>query len=148
VKPFLAVSFSRKSFSPHLNVAYQWNGDSVLAGNVITGTKADTPDQIHYVAGFDVGLTSRITLALDVLGRHVIDSPRLVATTFNALDGTTTFPNITFKEKASFDMLDGAAGLKVNLGGRLLAGLNVLFKLNSAGLRDAITPLFGFEYDF
>jgi hypothetical protein len=148
VKPFLALSVSGKSFSPHLNVAYQWNGESVLAGNVMSGTKADMPDQIQYLAGFDMGLTSRVTLALDVLGRHVIDSPRMVPTTFQALDGVTTFPNITFDSKASFDMVDGAAGLKINLGGRLLADFNVLFKLNDAGLRDKVTPLFGLEYNF
>lgn len=55
VKPFLALSFSNKSFAPHLNVAYQWNGDSVLAGNILTGTKGDMPDQVLYTAGLDVG---------------------------------------------------------------------------------------------
>src|SRR3712207_8095965 len=48
-----------KNFAPHLNVAYQWNGDSVLAGNVMTGVKGDMPDQVLYAAGLDVGLTER-----------------------------------------------------------------------------------------
>jgi hypothetical protein len=30
----------------------------------------------------------------------------------------------------------------------LLIGVNVLFKMNDAGLRDTATPLVGFEYSF
>src|SRR5215472_760518 len=37
IKPFVALSAQRKHFSPHLNLGYQWNGSSVLAGN-LTGT--------------------------------------------------------------------------------------------------------------
>src|SRR5439155_9853715 len=37
VKPFAIFSVSQKVFSPHVNVGYQWNGKSVLAGNVVTG---------------------------------------------------------------------------------------------------------------
>ena len=36
VKPFIIISANRR-FSPHLNLGYQWNGSSILAGN-ITGT--------------------------------------------------------------------------------------------------------------
>ena len=42
----------------------------------------------------------------------------------------------------------GAAGLKFNPVGRLLVDVNVLFKLDSAGLRDKVTPLVGIEYAF
>ena len=34
VRPFAALSRSFGGASPHLNVAYQWNGQSVLAGDV------------------------------------------------------------------------------------------------------------------
>jgi hypothetical protein len=148
VKPFLVLSFSQKVLSPHVNVGYQWNGDSVLGGNVITGEKGSLPDQILYEAGVDVGVTPRITLALDVLGRRVLKSPRLQTETFHALDGTSTFPNIHFIQDANFNVTNGAAGLKINAGGRLLLDFNVLFKLDKGGLRDKITPLVGFEYSF
>jgi hypothetical protein len=39
-------------------------------------------------------------------------------------------------------------GLKLNPFGRLLVDVNVLFKLDSAGLRDKVTPLIGIEYAF
>jgi hypothetical protein len=147
VKPFLALSFTNKTAAPHLNLAYQWNGESVLAGDIMSGTKADMPDQFLYAVGLDVGLTDKVTLAVDVLGRYVIDSPRMLSTTFRTLDVGSTFPNIHF-ETQSFSAVDGAVGLKINLGGKLLADFNALFKLNDSGLRDTFTPLVGLEYSF
>ena len=93
------------------------------------------------------GVVERLTLAADVLGRHVLDSPELQTRTFTALDGQTTLPDIHFVN-GSFDVIDGAFGLKFNAGGKLLIDLNVLVKLNNAGLRDKVTPLLGLEYSF
>jgi hypothetical protein len=148
VKPFAVLSFSQKVFSPHINAAYQWNGMSVLAGNVMTGEKRSLPNQILYNAGVDIGVTSRVTLALDVLGRRVLKSPRLQTETFHALQGGLTFPSIHFIQDANFNVTDGAAGIKVNAGGKLLLDFNVLFKLDNAGLRSKVAPLVGFEYSF
>jgi hypothetical protein len=145
--PFLVLSSSHKTFSPHLMVAYQWNGDSVLAGDVTRGTKGNLPDQLFYQVGADLGATNRLTLAVDLLGRTVIDGQRMVGDTFAALDGRSTFPNVRF-ETGSFNVLNGSVGVKFNPVGNLLVDVNVLFKLNDAGLRDKITPLVGFEYSF
>jgi hypothetical protein len=144
---FLVFSSSHKSFSPHVKLAYQWNGDSVLAGNPNTGTKGNLPDQVFYEVGADLGVTKNLTLAVDFLGRGVIDGQRMITDTFHALDGTHTFANVKF-ETASFNVANGAVGFKFNPGGNLLLDVNVLFKLNDAGLRDKITPLVGFEYSF
>ena len=144
---FLAFSSSHKTFSPHLKLAYQWNGDSVLAGDVNTGVKGDLPDQFFYEIGADLGVTKKLTLAVDFLGRTVIDGERLVGDTFRALNGTSTFPNVRF-ETASFNIINGAVGFKFNPGGNLLIDVNVLFKLNDTGLRDSVVPLVGFEYSF
>jgi hypothetical protein len=148
VKPFVVLSVSKKVLSPHLNVGYQWNGKSVLAGDVRTGEKKSLPNQILYDGGVDIGVTSKITLALDVLGRRVLKSPRLQTETFHALQGGLTFPSIHFVQDANFNVTSGAAGIKVNAGGRLLLDFNVLFKLDDSGLRDKVTPLLGFEYSF
>ena len=146
-KPFLAWSMGMGKASPHVNLGYVWTGDSVLAGNVKTGEKRSLPDEFVWAGGLDIGVAERLTLAFDVLGLHVIDSPRLETKTFTALDGTTTLPDIRFVN-GSFDVIDGAVGLKFNAGGKLLIDLNVLFKLNNAGLRDKVTPLLGLEYSF
>jgi len=152
LKPFAALSLSHKRFSPHFNLAYQWNGKSILAGFQQTGTgivaeKSDLPDQVLYAVGADLGVSQTLTLAFDILGRRVIDSQQLVPETFRALDGQSTFPNIAF-QPSSFNELDAAIGFKVNVAGRLLVDFNVLFKLNDSGLRDKVTPLLGIEYSF
>jgi hypothetical protein len=146
VRPFAAFSVGFGHAALHLNAGYLWNGDSVLAGNVLTGEKADMPDQFTWAAGIDWGLTKRLTFVVDVTGNHVTSSPRLVSQTFTAANGQT-FPQIDFVEEA-YALINGAAGVKINLGGRLLLDANVLFSLNDAGLRDKVTPLVGIEYAF
>ena len=145
-RPFAAYSTTWRALSPHVNAAYQWNGDSVLATDPTSGSKADLPDQWTVVAGVDTGVTERLSLAGDLLVQRVIDSPRLVRTAFSspAILLATPFDDITF-ETASFTLLNGAIGMKVNVTRRLLVNFNLLFKLNSEGLRDRITPLVGFE---
>jgi hypothetical protein len=145
-KPFAVLSLSQGRVAPHLNVAYLWNGKSVLAGDVATGRKEDMPDQVQYAVGADIGVSKRLTLAFDYLGTYVIDSPRLVREIFTAANGQS-FPQIGFVTE-SYNLANGAAGLKFNPVGRLLIDFNVLFKLDSAGLRDKVTPLFGIEYAF
>ena len=146
VKPFLAASFSAGRFSSHLNLGYTWNGDSVLAGNVAAATKGSLPDQINYAVGIDVGVSSRLTLAVDFLGTYVKDSPRLQQQTFTAANGKP-FPQIGFVTE-SYNLANGAAGFKWNPAGKLLVDFNVLFRLDSSGLRDKVTPLVGIEYAF
>jgi hypothetical protein len=146
VKPFMALSFSYKRISPHINVGYQWNGKSVLAGDVATNHKEDMSDQFIYAAGLDVGLNKRVTLALDFLGQRVFDSPRVSQTPFLAEDGSV-FQDISFR-KASFNINNGSVGIKTNVAGHLLVNFNLRFKLNDAGLRDRVTPLGGIEYSF
>jgi hypothetical protein len=146
IKPTFTLSWSLGKVSPHVNLGYQWNGKSVLAGDIATKTKADLPDQFIYAGGFDVGVSKAVTLAFDFLGQRVSDSPRFFEATFVAADGTT-FPNVGFK-RGAFNLYDAAAGLKLNVVGRLLLDANVLFKLNDAGLRDNVSPLVAFEYSF
>jgi hypothetical protein len=84
---------------------------------------------------------------VDLLGRFVIDSPRVRREDFHALDNRSVFPNITFTS-GSFNEISAAAGLKINVAGRVLVDLNLLVRLNSEGLRDKISPLVGLEYAF
>lgn len=147
IRPFLVLSSPHGSFSPHLNVAYQWNGNSLLAGNILTGVKGDLADEALVSVGADVGVGEKLSLAFDVVGRRVIDGERVALGTFAALDNRTRFPIVRFS-RASYNVFDGAVGLKANPGGGLLLNLNVSFKLNDGGLRDRVTPLVGIEYSF
>jgi hypothetical protein len=147
VKPFLVVSSTSRTLSPHATVGYEWNGESTLAGDPVAGTKAKLPDQITYSGGVAVALTGSLTLAADVIGRRIIDGRRLVPKTFTTLDGQTTFPDIAFVV-TSENEVSGAVGFKFNPRGRLLIDANLLFSLNDHGLRDTLTPLIGLEYGF
>ena len=146
VKPFAAVSFNVGSFSPHVNVGYQWNGQSVLAGNVTTGDKASLPAQVLYAAGFDYGITRRFTLAADVLGQHVKDVERIFGDEFRATDGSR-YPNASFAI-GSFNSRSGSIGFKVNPIADLIASFNVLVRMTHTGLQDKVTPLVGLSYAF
>jgi hypothetical protein len=147
VQPFAIWSSTFNRVSPHVNAGYQWNGASVLAGNPAAGLAADFPDQAVYVAGADVAINSRVTVAFDVLGRYVIDAKRLTRETFHALDGRSSFPNIAFKDQ-SFSELNGTVGFKANLFGRLLLNMSLAYSLDTHGLRDKVAPLIGIDYSF
>ena len=168
VKPFIAVS-AGKRYSPHVNMGYQWNGQSVLAGN-ITGTtvsenaagtvviqngpatKQGLPGQFFYSFGADLGLTNRLTFAVDYLGQTLFNAARVSESTFTTQNipggtGALTLPTIT-GETGSFTINNGAAGLKYNLFNRLLLTADILFRLNNNGLRQNVTPLVALSYAF
>jgi hypothetical protein len=147
IQPFVAWSGAYGTFSPHLNLGYQWNGSSVLGGDLESGVAGDLPDVVVYAAGAVVAVHPRITAAIDVLGRYIIDSPRVRLEEFHALDGRSVFPNIAF-DTGSINELSSAVGLKINVAGRLLVNTNLLVRLNAEGLRDKVSPLVGLEYAF
>jgi len=145
--PFFIASFNLGKVTPHVNFAYEWNGDSVLAGDPATGETGDLPNQFIYTLGLDVGVTEALTFVFDILGRTVFDAARLSVGTFTALDGVSTFDNIEF-EQGNFNIADAAVGLKFNAYRDLLIDFNVLFKLNDNGMRATVSPLIGIEYSF
>jgi hypothetical protein len=143
-KPFLVLSYNYGRFSPHFNVGYQFNGNSVLAGNVQTGEKASLPEQFLYVAGVDIGISPRFSMAVDFLGQRLIDAQRAFASPFTAVDGSV-YPATRF-EQGSVNTSDGAIGFKINPVGTVLVTFNLLMKLDSGGLRDRVTPLVGVSF--
>jgi hypothetical protein len=148
VRPFAAASFGLGRFSPHLNVGYQWNGTSLLAGNVVTGESADLADELAYAVGFDVAAHQRLTLCADLVGRYVMSTSRIEESTFTGLDAAgTRFRDIRF-EDSSYNQASLALGFKANPAGRLLVVFNVLLKLDDTGLRDKVTPLLALDYTF
>lgn len=51
VRPYVAASLKGR-FSPHLNVGYQWNGDSIL-NPTSSGAKQQLPTDFFYAAGLN-----------------------------------------------------------------------------------------------
>ena len=168
IKPFLAIS-AGKRLSPHLNVGYQWNGKSILAGNV-TGTtvsenasdqtmvtngspvKRGLPDQFFYSLGVDYGLTNRLTLVADYLGQTLFNAPRVFETNFLTQNipggtGALTLSNIAGGQD-SIGLNSGAVGFKYNLFDQLLLTGDILFRMDNRGLRQDVTPLISLSYAF
>lgn len=149
LRPFAAFSTTLGAAAPHVNVSYQWNGESLLAGDVREETKADMPDQFQFAVGSDVSVNSRVSLVFDLLGQRFIKSPRLSTFDFVADGpaGSVNLQDLRF-DTSSFWTTSGSAGLKANVATRLLINFNLRFAIGSAGLTDRITPLLGLEWAF
>lgn len=165
IKPFIAFS-GNKRFSPHANLGYQWNGSSVLAGN-ITGTTVSEvnevavvqtgaattgklPEQFFYALGADFGATKRLTLNFDYLGQVVIHAPRVFQSSVTTADipggtGPLTLPTIT-AGRDTVGLNNGSVGIKYNLFDQFLVTANLLFRMDNKGLRQDITPLIAVSY--
>jgi hypothetical protein len=132
-----------------VNIGYQWNGSSILAGDPAEDIKDDLPDQVLYAAGADVGVTEKFSMTADFLGRWAIDSPRVIRRPFTAAGPAAelTIDDIAIARE-SFWASSAAVGFKANLHGRLLVDFNLRFSIGTNGLSDRVTPLIGFEYGF
>jgi hypothetical protein len=152
IKPFVVVSY-RALISPHLNIGYQYNGRSVLAGDLfgetLGGTTGKLPDQLFYSCGADARIIKSLTLAVDLLGEHLYRAPGVKRGPFVDVAGTS-HPDVpqTTATLRSFNMNDLAVGGKYSLHGNLLLTGNVQFKLDDGGLRARVVPLVGVSYTF
>jgi hypothetical protein len=149
LRPFAAFSAAFGAFAPHANVGYQWNGKSVLAGDVYANTKGDLPDQFMYALGTDLSVNEHFSLVVDLLGQRVLDSPRLLTGTFTATGnaGTETLPDIHFVQ-TSYWASSAAVGFKANIATRVLLDFNLRFRISENGLVDRVAPLIGVEWSF
>lgn len=149
LRPFVAFSGSFGAFAPHANVAYQWNGDSVLAGDLRTHQKGGLPDQFIYALGSDFTLNNYLSIVVDVLGQRVINSPRLSTFDFLATGpaGAVPLQDLRF-QNASYWTHNGAVGMKAHVAPRLLINFNLRFALSDRGLTDRLSPLVGAEIAF
>ena len=168
IRPFLIIS-GRRRFSPHVNLGFGWNSQSILAGN-ITGTtvsedasdnttiqngpatKQNLPKQITYAAGADYGVTRRLTVSFDYLGQTLINAPGAFLSNFTTQNiaggtGAITLPTITGGTN-TLGLNSGAVGLKYNLFDKLLLTGNILFRLDNKGLQQNVTPLVALSYNF
>jgi Putative MetA-pathway of phenol degradation len=169
IKPFVAISTVGKRFSPHVNLGYQWNGQSILAGDV-TGTnisedstgavviqngpaiKGSLPSQLFYTVGADVGVTKGLTFAFDYLGQALFNAPRVFTSSYVTQNipgglGSQVLSTIS-GGRDNVGLSSGATGIKYNLFGNLLLSADVLFRLDNKGLRQNVTPLIALSYAF
>jgi hypothetical protein len=68
-KLFGIVSAAIGNFSPHLNAGYTMSSRRALPG-------VRLKEEWSYAAGFDIAVSPRLTLIVDVLGRSILDAGR------------------------------------------------------------------------
>jgi len=167
IKPFVALS-AGKRLSPHVNLGYQWNGSSILAGNITGTTIGETnevatirtgpaiskslPSQYFYSVGADYGATRRLTLSVDYLGQVLVHAPRVFASTITTANiaggtGALTLPTVAAGTD-TIGLNNASVGFKYNLIDRLLFTTNLLIRMDNRGLRQNVTPLIGLSYAF
>jgi hypothetical protein len=169
LKPFVAVSTTVHHFAPHLNVGYQWNGRSILAGDVTGATvledstgapviqngpalKERLPSQLCYTLGADFGVSKGMTFSFDYLGQTLINAPRVFRDIYPTADipggtGALNLPTISGGKDTAV-LSSAATGFKYNLFGNVLLTGNILIRLDNKGLRQNVTPLVSLSYAF
>jgi hypothetical protein len=157
VRPFVIASMTKGRVAPHLNIGYQINGKSVLAGNISEGAKGHLPNNLFYTGGADVGVNRRLTLAFDLLGQRVFNATSVqLNRPYTSAVPELTVPGVTAQSsyqqitdrQVSFNIISGSAGFKAQLGSKTLLTTNLLFGLNNAGLHARVVPLVGLSHTF
>jgi len=146
VKPYVALS-RKGRIAPHLDLGYQWNGDSFLATDK-NGKEQQLPTYFAYSGGADIGVSKRLTVVADFLGQRFfsapqISSPKSVSIPNQAGPFTSVEP-IT----GSYSADNLGLGVKMSPIGHLLITANVLIKLDNGGLRSKVVPMAGLSYSF
>jgi hypothetical protein len=148
VKPFVAASL-RGRISPHVNLGYEWNGDSILAGNISTGQTARLPNQFFYSGGVDARVKPKLTVAADLLGQRVLSGERVREVPFTDVNGVVHTDIADIQSfKGSFQENNLSLGAKYAIYRNLLLTGNLLIELDDAGLRAKVAPLGGISYTF
>ena len=154
VKPFAAASVRTGWLTPHFNVGYQWNGSSLLGGNIWNGTKGTLPGYAFFSAGTDIGVTKGLTLAVDYLGQELINAPRVTMSSYTSTGPLVstgqigTFPTVVSDSKQTYNQSNVAVGAKYALFNRFLLIGNIMVAVNDGGLRQRVTPTLGISYIF
>lgn len=141
-------SLTAGKFSPHLNVGYSVSQEA---------DGVQQPDELSYVAGFDLAVSPRLTVAMDLLGTRRIDAGVVkvepAAFTANVTPSgpptlvTTSFPRLVVEEGDATTYL-GSVGVKMNPVGNLLLTVNGLFGVQGDGLKPRFSPMFAVDYSF
>ena len=159
VRLFGVWSYSSR-ITPHVNLGYEWNGTSVLAGDVFTGTSARLPNELFYSAGADAAVVRRLTAAFDLVGQRILSGQQLTAAQVSVLGACDTpvpgcanpapssnQPSVV-GQTGSYNLINALAGVRINPFKSLLVSGSVLFKLDNGGLRANYVPVLSASYSF
>lgn len=149
LKPYVVLA-RRGKVAPHLNLIYQWNSSSPLTKDA-NGQPQPLPRFFGYTIGVDTGLLKRVTFAVDLVGQHFFNAPRITKPSTFTANVNNTVPQ-KFSSVSSFngdyEVDNLAVGLKANPWKQLLILGNATIKLNDGGMRATVIPMVGASYSF
>ena len=131
------VSARLGSFSPHVNVGYQWRSDSLAT------------DAFLLTAGFDQLLAPWATLAADFISEFQVGTSHLAVPSDVTIDAPfkRTIDASSIPEERD-DLLDVSFGMKFTLPAGVTFLTNGIFPLNRGGMRPDVLWTVGAEYAF
>ena len=147
-KLYAIASGSGSTFSPHANIGYTFS----WGGSIATG---DLPDEINYTVGFDAALGRRLTLMVDMIGRTLRNTGRLVVQQklydYSRRDDpivrSVAEPDLQTVE-GDLNVILASAGIRFNPVANLLISANALISTGNRGLQDKFTPVVAIDYSF
>lgn len=148
----LVVSSGQGRFRPHANGGFELWSDGVDLVQSFDANKPtlETRHQIQYAGGLEFEATPKLTLLVDLLGRHILSGGRVgyqTQTPRTPTFGVTSFESmVTLPE--GIQKITLVPGLKLNLKGPMLLSLNVLTALRDSGLHARFTPVLGIDLTF
>jgi hypothetical protein len=159
VIPFGVLTYAGR-LSPHVRLGYEWNSNSVLAGDPLgtTGSSASLAPAWLYSGGADFRATKWLTIAADLIGQSVLSASRLSLSSYTRLpatdgktppstESTIQVPSIK-PNIGSYTSTGIAIGGKVRLKRELLLIGNATIRVDNGGLRANVVPLVGLSYAF
>ncbi len=169
-KPFAVLSY-RARISPHVLVGYEWNSDSITAGDLTTNAKGNVPNDFVYSAGADASVTKWLTGSFDIVGQRVFGGEKLFVAPqdFLAFCGVAPAPGAPSctaqptpktvshnnlqpaRTDVSFNITSASMGIKLRplpRVSKLVITANVLVRLDESGLHSKPAPLIGLGYTF
>ncbi len=160
-KPFAVFSY-RARISPHVLVGYEWNTDSVTAGDLTTTAKGSLPNDFTYTVGADAKILRWLTGSFDIVGQRVFgaDTVSEVSQSFlancgsclvNANPNTVSLQSLQSNPNTSYNITNASVGVKARIFPkvtRLVFTANLLVRLDDGGLGSKPAPLFGLGYTF
>ena len=160
-KPFAVFSY-RARISPHVLVGYEWNTDSITAGDLTTSAKGSLPNDFTYTVGADAKILKWLTGNFDIVGQRIFGADTVSevqqsflancgSCTANPNPATVSLQSLQSNPNQSYNITNASIGLKMHILPkitRLVFTANVLVRLDDGGLGSKPAPLFGLGYTF
>lgn len=146
----LVASSGQRRFRPHANVGFEWweKGIDIVSPDFPTVTARH---QVQYAAGVEFEASPKVTVMLDVLGRHVLGGGEIGYITVpnpQPNEPRVTSVSYAFATDNGIRKLSLVPGIKWNLKGKMLLSLSGIASLSDNGLHDLFTPVVGLDITF